>query len=615
MAESLYQQVIVAHRRTLDRLIDRGSVERLRNVYEKAAAEVLAKLERLGRGSTSFTAHHLHMALAQLKAGQLYIGDQMLGELNAATREAQTESLHMLVRDYTRLERHFVGHSPVLPIEEAARFAGVIDQSRGSLLRQHKTSINRYGMEVIGKTQDALALSAASGETLDGAIGRVHEAMQGEWWQAERIARCLPGETLVSGAVVRAAFRRWYEGAMVEVVTESGSKLTATPNHPMLTRRGWIRQGSIVKGDYLVSHRRQQDSCSPGNEDVARRPTTIAEIFDAVSAVGIRERRIAGQPDFHGDGIEGDVDIARPNGELVYGIFVSLTQPTAEHVFSPANGAAARFCPCCNHLRSYEGSCFCRASDLNSSGTQAFVDEANIEPKCISDLGAAFARVVPSLDFVDRDENLFLRSISAQDSHLVGLGQRAHSSSLRHVPVDRRPRYPEPGGNLPAAEAGDIEFDRVLDIHFRKFSGHVFNLSTPYGYYATNVCYTGNTESCYGANVAHSDGIKEIAKEDPALLQQWVEFCGPDGRPLDDRVGVDSIAIHGEVTDPGGEFTMPATAPFPDAKGNTIVSPSLVGQSWAVPPCRPNGREAVMPWRKDLGAPGWRYKNGRRVPA
>ena len=95
MAESLYQQVVAAHRKTLDRLIDRGSVERLRNVYEKASAEVLAKLERLGRGSSSFTAHHLRMALAQLKAGQLYIGDQMIGELNAATREAQLYKLKM----------------------------------------------------------------------------------------------------------------------------------------------------------------------------------------------------------------------------------------------------------------------------------------------------------------------------------------------------------------------------------------------------------------------------------------------------------------------------------------------------------------------------------------
>ncbi len=311
MAETLYDQVVSAHRKTLDRLIDRGSVERLRNLYEKASAEVLAKLERLGRGSSSFTAHHLHMALAQLKSGQIYIDDAMLGELNAATREAQVESLHTLVRNYKRLERHFTGHAPVLPIEEAARFAGVIDKSRSSLLRQHKTSIKRYGAIVIDKAQDAMALSAASGETLDGAIGRVHEVIGGEFWRAEMVAR---------------------------------------------------------------------------------------------------------------------------------------------------------------------------------------------------------------------------------------------------------------------------------------------------------------TESAWACNSTHAEGIKEIAKEDVALEQQWTEFCGPDGQPLDDRVGVDSISLAGQVAKPGGLFFMPPTAPYPDAKGNVNVSESLVGKSWEFPPNRPNDRATILPWKKEWGGRGWRYKAGRRVP-
>jgi hypothetical protein len=311
VATDLYQQVVSAHRRVLDRLIDRGAVERLRNVYQKATSEVLSKLERLGRGSTSFTYHHLQMALAQLKAGQIYVNDAMLGELNAATREAQVESLHGLVRDYKKLEKHFSGHAPILPIEEAARFAGVIDKSRGSLLRQHSTSVRRFGMNVIDGVQEQMAVSLASGETLDGAITRVHSTIKGEFYAAERIAR---------------------------------------------------------------------------------------------------------------------------------------------------------------------------------------------------------------------------------------------------------------------------------------------------------------TETAWSVNSTHNDGIKEIAKEDPALLSQWTEFCGPDGAPLDDRVGVDSIALAGQVAAPGDLFTMPATAPFPDAKGNTQVSPSLVGKSWEFPPNRPNDRATILPWKKDWGRPGWKYKSGRRVP-
>jgi hypothetical protein len=309
---SLYQQVVGAHRKTLDRLVERGSVERLRSLYTKATAEVMAKLEKLGPGASTFTANHLMRILAQLKAGQLYINDQLIGELTTATREAQVESLHSLVRGYKKLEHKFTGHDPLLPLEEASRFAGVVDKSRSSLLRQHQASVQRYGSQMVDRFQEEMAMSLATGETLDGANQRIHGVMKGEFWRAERVAR---------------------------------------------------------------------------------------------------------------------------------------------------------------------------------------------------------------------------------------------------------------------------------------------------------------TEAAYGANVAHSDGIKEIAREDPGVLQQWIEFCGEDGHPLDQRVDVDSIAMHGQLTTPGGLFTMPSRAPFPNAKGETDVPPNLVGQSWRVPPCRPNGRETIQVWKKEWGTPGWFYRSGRRVPA
>ena len=311
-AADTYKQVIAAHRKTLDRLIQRGSVDRLKSTYDRAIAEVLAKLNRLGRGSAPFTEHHLRMILAQLKAGQIHVADQMTTTLNKASREAQVDSLHSLVRGYKAMEKHFTGHEPMLPLEEVARFSGVIDKRRASLMRQHATSVHRYGGVVIDSVQNELGMSLATGETLDGAITRVHESVGGEWWQAERIAR---------------------------------------------------------------------------------------------------------------------------------------------------------------------------------------------------------------------------------------------------------------------------------------------------------------TETAYAANVAHSDGIKELAEERPDLMQQWVEFCAPDGQPLDNRVGVDSIAMHGQLTVPGGVFVMPDRAPFPDADGKIDVGKTLVGQTWMVPPCRPNGREMVQPWRKAWGTPGWYFRNGRRVPA
>jgi hypothetical protein len=141
----------------------------------------------------------------------------------------------------------------------------------------------------------------------------------------------------------------------------------------------------------------------------------------------------------------------------------------------------------------------------------------------------------------------------------------------------------------------------------------VFNLTTPNGYYAIDGYYTGNTEMAYAYNATHRDGILECAEEVPEMMQQWLEFCDESGEPLDDRVGVDSIAMHGQVAPAGGMFYMPRTAPFPNAKGETEVYHKLVGMSWEFPPNRPNDRSVLSPWMKDWGVPGWRYSKGRRI--
>lgn len=122
------------------------------------------------------------------------------------------------------------------------------------------------------------------------------------------------------------------------------------------------------------------------------------------------------------------------------------------------------------------------------------------------------------------------------------------------------------------------------------------------------------TETAYAYNVTHRDGIEESAKEIPELMQQWQEHCDASGAPLDDRVAVDSLAMHGQCAPAGGVFTMPPTAPFPDKKGNTEVPDSLVGLQWEYPPNRPNDRAVISPWMPDWGVPGWIWRGGRRVP-
>ena len=303
---STFKSVLADHFRQLDRFATRRGAAKLKGVYDQAQADVIRRLEALGRGSSTFTAHHLRMMSVQIRQGQMRMAAKLADELGDLTKEVQIESLNTLIKSVVKLEKRFTGAAPELPVEEVARFKGVIDKKKTSLMRMHQTSMSHYGARMVGKMENELAVSLAAGETLDGAVSRVHGVARNEFWQAERIAR---------------------------------------------------------------------------------------------------------------------------------------------------------------------------------------------------------------------------------------------------------------------------------------------------------------TESAWAYNATHADGIVAIAKHMPDLWQRWTELVSDDGQPLDDRVGLDSCAMHGQVCKAGKQFVMP-----PTTQDGRLVSRSLVGQRWEFPPDRPNDRAVLVPWKPNWGVPGWQWKNGQRIP-
>jgi len=188
-ARARVNQVMAEHRDRLARLAERRGVGQLKKLYDAAQAEQFRKLRAIpGRGDT-FTAFHQKFIAAQLREGQAIVSRQLADELSTVTREAQVEGLTGLIDDVSTLETYFTGSTPVLPIEEASRFWGIVDE-RGSLLRDPRnSSMRRYGETVVGSMEDEIALSLAEGETLQETIDRLEEVTDLEWWQAERIAR------------------------------------------------------------------------------------------------------------------------------------------------------------------------------------------------------------------------------------------------------------------------------------------------------------------------------------------------------------------------------------------------------------------------------------------
>src|SRR5437762_7275821 len=102
-----------------------------------------------------------------------------------------------------------------------------------------------------------------------------------EAFRLDNCARCFPGDTLVESYEIKKAYKRWYSGRVVTIETRTGG-LTGTPNHPVLTPRGWVPLGALQQGDYLVSRSALQGVLR-GDPDVDDRPTAFADLFEALT--------------------------------------------------------------------------------------------------------------------------------------------------------------------------------------------------------------------------------------------------------------------------------------------------------------------------------------------
>lgn len=95
---------------------------------------------------------------------------------------------------------------------------------------------------------------------------------------------CVVAGTEVSGNGIEAAFVRDYQGSLIEIITAKGRHLTVTPNHPILTMRGWVPAELIQDGENLFCTRRL---VHPELGDVPDEHDTPPAIEDVVSSCSL----------------------------------------------------------------------------------------------------------------------------------------------------------------------------------------------------------------------------------------------------------------------------------------------------------------------------------------
>lgn len=265
------------------------------------------------------------------------------------------------------------------------------------------------------------------------------------------LVSCFPGDTKVEARGIEKGYRRWYSGDLVSVKT-AAARLSGTPNHPVLTPRGWVPMGELQKGDHLVRGSFDERS-SPGDPNVYHRPAMFAETFKTLALDAVREWVIGSNVDFHGDGGESKIDVVTHNGLLGDRGQVPLSQHPAKDLLKAADEVGTVLpstCPGCGAPLEYR------------SGDPSPPDRG------VSGLG----QLQPSLP----PEPL--------ESKTLGLSM-ATEGNPRLDERSLQPPLPDsitPGKRLQPGPT-QVGFAEILEIERSWFSGHVYNLQTNSGEY------------------------------------------------------------------------------------------------------------------------------------
>lgn len=279
------------------------------------------------------------------------------------------------------------------------------------------------------------------------------------------ILKCFVAETRIEASGIERAFKRTYDGPLVEIVT-GNRRLTGTPNHPILTDRGWVMMGALVEGDDLVCGT-LRERVGLGDPDVENVPPRFDELFGSLAQSGVTKRVVGGVEDFHGDGLETEVEVVAQDRLLRY-----RGEPTGlEHLqqvtFDLRDHASGDLLPAGSRFSAKPESS--RRSPLTAY-------------RCISCRGKGLSR---------------LRTGTRQSDY-HGLRARAHfDSGQRDVPAESDFGSAEVARKSFESLASEVSLDRVIKVNRCRMlstsrSAHVYNLQTTTGWYTANGVVVSN---------------------------------------------------------------------------------------------------------------------------
>ena len=318
-----------------------------------------------------------------------------------------------------------------------------------------------------------------------------HRALPGQIWN------CFPGSTkvaLTNGC--HELWRYWHEGQMVVIKHEAGL-LEATPNHPILTRRGWRAAKDIEAGDDLIqsSLDRRLALADDENEGIP----SFSDLFTALDSCLDRESHIGLLFDFHGDRPDHHVDaiwseavlsgynmplsferlrnlnLARANrrmGQAIIGggLHIGETRGAGSFGDLAAIVVGHRAHPANHILRATASLGAVGLEDSRDNVARTLELERKAQLRLAPDISIndfAFRKIIASVG---------RRAIAAPDRDTAGAETLAHKI---RVEADRR-------GSVLDGGSGHYKTLGVVEKSFRQFAGHVFTMESFNGWFSVS---------------------------------------------------------------------------------------------------------------------------------
>ena len=333
---------------------------------------------------------------------------------------------------------------------------------------------------------------------------------------------CVFPNTKVISPDIEAMTRSLYSGCVVEIGTSDGARLTVTPNHIVLTARGWVRAKNLIKGDKVINYSRGIKSVIESDPTDNDGIPTIEELFTSLlesGAVPAISMPISSE-DFKGDApSDGEIDIIFIDGKLRNKLNATLSQLVGDVLLVGASESGevtlSRNCSLAEQLAGLG-----LAADGIMSGSRiaaillrgTLTHSQLIGLRLPSDYDARLYKTAAndtSADIKLFGDGIFAHPGSIHISDLLDIKRDFNSLKRNTASLETAldGRFCDSVGlcDFISAFSGFVTFDDIIFVTNKYYSGHVYDASSLSTLYIANGIITSNCRCSTAAYMSRDE--------------------------------------------------------------------------------------------------------------